>query len=112
MHPAMHPTGSGGRGRQPCGRGLWQRANLKGAAGRLKSYNLADFDRLPQCTTQGSASLTHAAASVCTVCTRQQAPPARAACLPPPFARVPGVSTVPVALNPSLRMPVEPRLHV
>jgi hypothetical protein len=43
---------------------------------------------------------------------RQQAP-AHARDVPqPPFARVPGVSTVPVALNPSLRMPVEPRLHV
>ncbi|ALL65079.1 hypothetical protein K788_0002579 [Paraburkholderia caribensis MBA4] len=39
-------------------------------------------------------------------------PPTRAACVLPPLARVPGVSTVPVALNPSLRMPVEPRLHV
>jgi len=69
-----HPTGSGGRDRQPCGRGLWQRANLKGAAGRLKSYNLADFDRLPQCTTQGSASLEHVAAY------GGKHPPTRATC--------------------------------
>ncbi|CAG9193654.1 hypothetical protein PSAB6_110212 [Paraburkholderia sabiae] len=31
----------------------------RGAAGRLKSYNLADFGRLPQCTTQGRARLGH-----------------------------------------------------